>query len=90
MSRRESWLLAAVLVVAAVVGFATLDHQSFDHDEAISLDRDSPHAIAAHGDPRRATISFGSAAGSPSGGESVTRHGSNLKLRSLYVPFATG
>ena len=39
MSRREAWLLAALLTVAAIVRFATLDHQSFDHDEAVTAIR---------------------------------------------------
>ena len=39
MNRREAWLLAALLAVAAIVRFATLDHQSFDHDEAVTAIR---------------------------------------------------
>jgi hypothetical protein len=39
MSRREYWLLAAVLAAAAIVRFASLDHQSFDHDEAVTAVR---------------------------------------------------
>ena len=36
MSRRQAWILAAIVGAAAVVRFATLDHQSYDHDEAVT------------------------------------------------------
>ena len=39
MNRREAWLLAALFAVAAIVRFATLDHQSFDHVKAVTAIR---------------------------------------------------
>ncbi len=36
MTRRQAWLLAGIIGAAAVVRFATLDHQSYDHDEAVT------------------------------------------------------
>jgi 4-amino-4-deoxy-L-arabinose transferase-like glycosyltransferase len=36
MTRRQGWLLAGIIGAAAVVRFATLDHQSYDHDEAVT------------------------------------------------------
>ena len=36
MTRRHAWLLAGIIAAAAVVRFATLDHQSYDHDEAVT------------------------------------------------------
>jgi hypothetical protein len=35
MTRRQAWLLAGIIGAAAVVRFATLDDQSYDHDEAV-------------------------------------------------------
>ncbi len=34
--RRETLLLAGILTAAAVIRFATLSHQSYDHDEAVT------------------------------------------------------
>ena len=36
MTRRQAWLLVGIIAAAAVVRFATLDHQSYDHDEAVT------------------------------------------------------
>ncbi len=36
MTRRQAWLLAGIIGAAALVRFATLDHQSYDHDEAVT------------------------------------------------------
>ena len=36
MTRRQAWLLAGIIAAAAIVRFATLDHQSYDHDEAVT------------------------------------------------------
>ena len=36
MARRQTWFLAGIIAAAAVVRFATLDHQSYDHDEAVT------------------------------------------------------
>jgi mannosyltransferase len=36
MTRRQAWLLAGIIGAAAVVRFTTLDHQSYDHDEAVT------------------------------------------------------
>ncbi len=36
MTRREAWLLAGIIGGAALVRFATLGHQSYDHDEAVT------------------------------------------------------
>jgi mannosyltransferase len=36
MTRRQVWLLAGIIGAAAVVRFATLDDQSYDHDEAVT------------------------------------------------------
>ncbi len=36
MTRRQAWLLAGIIGVAALVRFATLDHQGYDHDEAVT------------------------------------------------------
>src|SRR5919109_2685176 len=36
MNRRQAWLLAGIIGVAAVVRFATLHHQGYDHDEAVT------------------------------------------------------
>ena len=52
-ARRELGLLAGIVVVAAVVRLATLDLQSFDHDEAVTAGRvllpnlfDTLHVVA--------------------------------------------
>jgi mannosyltransferase len=39
MTRREAWILAATIAVGAVARFATLDLQSFQHDEAVMAER---------------------------------------------------
>jgi mannosyltransferase len=39
VSRRNGWLLAGIVAIAAVVRFATLGDQSFDHDEAVTAIR---------------------------------------------------
>ncbi len=36
MTRRQAWLLAGIIGGAALVRFATLGHQSYDHDEAVT------------------------------------------------------
>jgi mannosyltransferase len=36
MTRRQAWLLAGIIGAAAAIRFATLDHQSYDHDEAVT------------------------------------------------------
>ncbi len=36
MTRRQAWLLAGIIGAAAAVRFATVDHQSYDHDEAVT------------------------------------------------------
>ena len=36
MTRRQAWLLAGIIGAAAALRFATLDHQSYDHDEAVT------------------------------------------------------
>ena len=36
MNRRQAWILAGIIAAAALVRFATLDHQSYDHDEAVT------------------------------------------------------
>ncbi|MEK6271730.1 MAG: glycosyltransferase family 39 protein [Actinomycetota bacterium] len=39
MNRRELWIVAGITLAAALIRFATLDHQSFDHDEAVTAVR---------------------------------------------------
>ncbi len=39
MTRRELWIVGGVTALAALIRFATLDHQSFDHDEAATAVR---------------------------------------------------
>jgi mannosyltransferase len=36
MTRRQAWLLAGIIGAAAAIRLATLDHQSYDHDEAVT------------------------------------------------------
>ena len=36
MTRRQAWLLAGIIGAAAAIRFATLGHQSYDHDEAVT------------------------------------------------------
>ena len=39
MSRRELWTVAGITLAAGLIRFLTLDHQSFDHDEAVTAIR---------------------------------------------------
>jgi mannosyltransferase len=39
VNRRELWTVAGITLVAALIRFSTLDHQSFDHDEAVTAIR---------------------------------------------------
>ena len=39
MTRRQAWLLVGIIAAAAAVRFATLGHQSYDHDEAVTAGR---------------------------------------------------
>jgi mannosyltransferase len=39
MNRRELWIVAGITLAAALIRFGTLDHQSFDHDEAVTAVR---------------------------------------------------
>jgi mannosyltransferase len=39
VNRRELWTVAGITVLAALIRFSTLDHQSFDHDEAVTAIR---------------------------------------------------
>ena len=56
MSRREWVLLGAILLGGALIRFLTLDHQSYDHDEAVTAGRVLHHSLGptlhavAHGE----------------------------------------
>ncbi len=56
MSRREWALLAAIVAGGALIRFLTLDHQSYDHDEAVTAGRVLHHGLGptlhavAHGE----------------------------------------
>src|SRR5919204_4501936 len=39
MTRRQAWLLVGIIAAAAAVRFATLGHQSYDHDGAVTAGR---------------------------------------------------
>jgi mannosyltransferase len=39
VNRRELWTVAGITLAAALIRFSTLDHQSFDHDEAVTAIR---------------------------------------------------
>ena len=39
MNRRELWTVVGITLAAALIRFSTLDHQSFDHDEAVTAIR---------------------------------------------------